>query len=140
MGKFNQATAAAVVAVAAAVFSSQLVACKGKDGPQFSSEHPRIYIGNNAERLRGLLADERPAATHFKDLVDPQIGKGGLYDFRAWHVALMGQLTGEPQYCNFAVAQIEAYVESEYALIRARAQRRRRVPLDAEGEDGPYRG
>lgn len=95
-----------------------IAACGGEgEGPTFEAEHPRIYIEQNRDRLRAMLEDGRPAAQHFKYLVDLQVDGQDLYDFRAWTVALMGQLTGEPRYCEFAVAQIDAYVDGERALI-----------------------
>ncbi len=100
------------------VLAAAAPACGGGDGgPTFPENHPRIYLPQQADRLRVLLAGNDPAATRFAEIVDYQLDGGNLYDFRAWNVALMGQLTGEPRYCEFAVAQVDALVAENEAAI-----------------------
>jgi hypothetical protein len=81
---------------------------------------PRLLVGDAATitRLRSLLSGGATSATKFKQAVDRQVAGGDLYDFQPWNVALMGQVTGTPSYCNYAVAQTDAFVSSEEALIK----------------------
>ncbi|MEZ4367490.1 MAG: hypothetical protein R2939_14625 [Kofleriaceae bacterium] len=106
-----------ITVVATAV--TMAAACGGGEpgGPTFPEEHPRIYLPGERDRLVGLLAAEHPAAVRFKAAVDGQVDGADHYAFEAWMVALMGQLTGEPQYCAFAVADVDAKVAAEEARI-----------------------
>jgi hypothetical protein len=97
-----------------------LVACGGDDGgPSFAADHPRIYLAANRARLEASLAENGPAAARFREIVDLQLGGSDIYGFEAWNAALLGQLTGEPQYCAYAVATVDAVVAAEEALIAA---------------------
>ena len=108
------------VAAVAAIFS--LGACGGggddAPGPTFADDHPRIYLERNRERLAASLEAGEPAALRFKEIVDLQVREGAdLYDFHGWFAALIGQLTGDPVYCQYAVGLIDEQVTSEEALI-----------------------
>jgi hypothetical protein len=89
----------------------------GPGGPVFPENHPRIYLPQQGERLRALLDAGDPAATRFAEITDYHVDGGNLYDFRGWMVALMGQLTGDPRYCEFAIAQVDALVAENEAAI-----------------------
>jgi hypothetical protein len=95
-----------------------LAACGGGgSGPNFATDHPRIYIANNKDRLKAALAAGEPAAVAFQTSVDEQLGGANLYNFQASDAALMGQLTGDAKYCQYAVQQTDTTVNAELALI-----------------------
>ncbi|MGE3547397.1 MAG: hypothetical protein AB7L28_25960, partial [Kofleriaceae bacterium] len=85
--------------------------------PSYPMQHPRIYLTANAARLKAALADGRPAATRFRSIADNWVNGADIYEFKAWNAALLGQLTGDPKYCNAAVADIEAQVSSAESAI-----------------------
>src|SRR4051812_49058045 len=82
-------------------------ACGSPDGPDFKSEHPRIFVDANRTRLTTALANKTPAAMRFAGMVDRAVAGEDVYGFSAWNAALMGQLTGDSKYCRAAVAQID---------------------------------
>jgi hypothetical protein len=96
-----------------------LAACGGGDdgGPSFSDEHPRIYLQANKERLAAELAAGGPAAKRFKESVDLWVGGNDIYGMEGWQAALVGQLTGDPKYCKFAVAEVDKQVDSATKAI-----------------------
>jgi hypothetical protein len=79
---------------------------------------PRILVSHapTLERLRQLLAADAPSARRFKASVDAQVANGGP-NLPAWQVALMGQVTNDVRYCNYAVAKTDEFVASEEARI-----------------------
>ncbi|MCW5808233.1 MAG: hypothetical protein KIT31_38140 [Deltaproteobacteria bacterium] len=81
----------------------------GPGGPDFATEHPRIFVAANREALVANLAT--PAGERFRAMVDRQVGGGDIYGFQAWNAALLGQLTGDAKYCAYAVAHIDREVE-----------------------------
>ena len=88
-------------------------------GPTYGTDHPRIYLAKNKPRLQALLTAGGASAMRFKSIVDDQLGGADLYQFDAWFVALIGQLTGDPKYCKFAIAQIDQRVSSELDLANS---------------------
>ncbi|MEP9358152.1 hypothetical protein [Sphingomonas sp. KR3-1] len=82
---------------------------------------PRILVSNAATiaNLKAQLGSNAPAATRFKQSVDLQVANSNVYGMEPWHVALMSQVTGQANYCTYAVAKTDAYVASEEALIAA---------------------
>ncbi len=106
--------------VVVAVALGGLGACGGDDapGPTFADDHPRIYLERNRERLTAALEAGEPAALRFREIVDLQVREGAdLYDFQGWFAALIGQLTGDPVYCEYAVGLVDEHVAAEEALI-----------------------
>jgi hypothetical protein len=97
--------------------------------PTFPTEHPRIYLAANRDRLVAALADRTPGAVKFKQRVDQWVDGGDLWGFRAWNAALMGQLTGEAKYCRAAIADVEAQVLAAEAA--AAGGNRPEVTLDS---------
>ena len=95
-----------------------VVGCGGSDGgPSYATEHPRIFIKANRDRLNADLAAQTPAAMRFKSTVDRFVGGSEIWGFQAWNAALLGQLSGDPKYCAAAVAAIDAQVrEAEQAI------------------------
>ncbi|MDX2087641.1 MAG: hypothetical protein SFX73_07315 [Kofleriaceae bacterium] len=87
--------------------------------PTYPTQHPRIYIGANRQRLTSALATGRPAATRFRSVVDNWVAGTDYWGFRSWSAALMGQLTADPKYCTKAVAVVEAQVTAAEAAIAA---------------------
>ncbi|HEY4055532.1 MAG TPA: hypothetical protein VGM39_02950 [Kofleriaceae bacterium] len=85
--------------------------------PTYPDQHPRIYLGPNKDRLTQALSAGTAPATRFKTVVDQWVGGADLWGFDAWNAALMGQLTGQPQYCAKAVATVEAQVVAAEAKI-----------------------
>ena len=101
-----------------AVVALGLVACGGDDGgPTFAKDHPRIYLPQDRDRLTALVAADGPAWQRFKRIVDLELEGTDIYAFQAWYAALVGQLTGEAKYCDWAVAHIDDQVDAELALI-----------------------
>lgn len=88
-------------------------------GPLVLGDHPRILVpdgGDVRTRLMGSLAGG-PGA-RFRGMVDTELdAPGTIYAFRQSDAALIGVLTGEARYCTHAVAQTDAFVTSEEALI-----------------------
>lgn len=87
--------------------------------PVYPTAHPRIYLGPNAARLETSLAAHGPEATRFKSVVDAWVGGANTWGFQVWNAALVGQLTGQPQYCTAAVASVDAQVTAAEAAIAA---------------------
>jgi len=87
----------------------------GGGGPSFATDHPRIYISANKDRLVAALAG--PAGQRFKSTVDRFVGGDDIYAFPAWNAALMGQLSGDPSYCTAAIAAIDTQVNAAQAQI-----------------------
>ncbi len=85
--------------------------------PEYATDHPRVYLSRNRERLAAAWQADGPGVARFSYLVDAQLGGADLYDWHAWFTALAGQLTGEARYCAAAVAQADAFVASEEAAI-----------------------
>jgi hypothetical protein len=85
--------------------------------PIYAEDHPRIYLARNRDRLVAALTAETPAANKFKQMVNRWVNGQDVYDFHAWYAALMGQLTGEPQYCAAAIADVDAFVIAETEMI-----------------------
>jgi len=85
--------------------------------PTYPTQHPRIYIAANQQRLQAALASQSPAARRFKQVVDSWVGGADVYNFSAWNAALMGQLTGQPQYCQKAIAAVDAQVSAAESAI-----------------------
>ncbi len=128
--------------VRAAVFMTcgavAVSACGGGGGPNFADDHPRIYIADNRDRLAQALEDGHPAAVRFKELVDLQLGGADLYDFQAWNAALIGQLTGDARYCEYAVGLVDERVAEEEATIAGGGAPR--AAYDSYLEVGPLIG
>lgn len=82
---------------------------------------PRILVSDIATitSLRSQLSSNAPAAVRFKQSVDLQVANSNVYGMEPWHVALMGQVTGQADYCKYAVSKTDSYVASEEALIAA---------------------
>jgi hypothetical protein len=85
--------------------------------PVYPTQHPRIYIAANKQRLQDALTAQTPAAKSFKQVVDSWVNGGDVYGFGVWNAALMGQLTGQPQYCQKAIAAVDAQVSAAESAI-----------------------
>ena len=87
--------------------------------PSFATSHPKVLLNHAATKLclQQLLAGGAAAATRFKSMVDRQMSGGNVYGFQAWYAALLYQVTGNASYASYAVAQVDAFVSSEEALI-----------------------
>lgn len=96
---------------------ASIAGCGGGDGPSFAKDHPRIYLPRNRDRLEALVAADAPTWARFKNIVDIQVDGGNIYGFEAWYAALVGQLTGEARYCEYAVGQIDEMVLAENERI-----------------------
>jgi len=90
--------------------------------PTFAATHPKVLLNHAATKLclQQLLAGGAASATRFKAMVDRQMSNNNVYGFQAWYAALLYQVTGELSYATYAVAQIDAFVSSEEALINQR--------------------
>ena len=97
-----------------------VVGCGGDGGPSFPDQHPRVFLAQNKARLVQALADGKPEAKRFADMVDTWMADpagSNIYNFVEWYAALMGQLTGDPKYCKAAVASLDKAVADEEATI-----------------------
>lgn len=90
--------------------------------PTYPTAHPRIYLTPNKARLQAALAANTTAASRFRTTVDNQVGGANYWEFRAWNIALMGQLSGDAKYCTAAIAQVDTFVASEERAIAAGTQ------------------
>lgn len=88
--------------------------------PMFPDEHPRIYLNDaNRARLSEALAAESSAAVRFRDMVDGQMGGNDNWGFEAHYAALLGALTGDTNYCTYAITSVDAWVTGEEQRIGA---------------------
>lgn len=87
--------------------------------PTYPTAHPRIYLTPNRARLEATLAANTSAASKFRAKVDAWIGGADIWGFQAWNAALLGQLSGNPNYCEKAIAAVEAQVTAAEAKIAA---------------------
>jgi hypothetical protein len=85
--------------------------------PTYPTQHPRIYISANKQRLQAALTAQTPAAMRFKQTVDSWASGGDVYGFGVWNAALMGQLTGQAQYCQKSIAAVDAQVSAAESAI-----------------------
>ncbi len=89
----------------------------GSDGPEFSADHPRIYMKSRKDALVAALKAGQPEAMRFKDMVDRWVGGGDVYNFFSWNAALVGQLTGDPKYCAAAIKDVDQQVNDATSQI-----------------------
>ncbi|HEX8107505.1 MAG TPA: hypothetical protein VF516_07235 [Kofleriaceae bacterium] len=89
----------------------------GVDGPEFSADHPRIYMKSRKDALVAALQAGQPEAKRFKDMVDGWVGGGDVYNFFSWNAALLGQLTGDPKYCAAAIKDVEQQVNDATSQV-----------------------
>jgi hypothetical protein len=82
----------------------------GGSGPEFSADHPRIYMKSHKDELAAALKAGQPEAMRFKAMVDRWVGGGDVYNFFSWNAALLGQLTGDPKYCAAAIKDVDQQV------------------------------
>ncbi len=88
--------------------------------PVFPDEHPRICLKEvNRARLSDALAADAGPAVRFRDMVDGQMGGGDYWGFEAYYAALLGALTGEANYCTYAITSVDDWVTSEEQRIGA---------------------
>lgn len=82
--------------------------------------HPRILLspGRVAE-LQNRYAANGAAVTRFRQTVDLAVGGTNIYGFEAWNAALMRHVSGNINYCTWAVQRVDSYVASEETLINA---------------------
>src|SRR5215831_2005628 len=91
--------------------------CSGGGGPEFSSDHPRIYIQSHKAALSDALSKGTPAAMRFKASVDRWVGGADVYNLSPWNAALLGQLTGDPKYCAAAIKAVDKQVSDAETAI-----------------------
>ena len=110
--------------------------------PTVPTDHPRIYLPRNAERLRGLIASNDPTATRFlnltADLRSRSYSSLRISAYSMQQFALVAQLTGDLSYCTFAVTGVEQYVAAEEERIEN--GERAEVAYDSYLEVGPIIG
>lgn len=87
--------------------------------PIYATTHPKVLLNDAATKscLQQLLAANVPAALRFKSMVDGQLAGANHYAFEPWFAALLYQVTGQAEYGAYAVAQSDAFVAAEEALI-----------------------
>jgi hypothetical protein len=70
-------------------------------------------------RLRNALAARTAPAVRFKAMVDSQMAGGNNWNFQPWYAGLMAHVTGDVNYCKFAVNETDKFVQGEEVLIRS---------------------
>jgi hypothetical protein len=121
--------------------SDQFSSIPLRSGYRFSQlGSPRLLISDAATltRLRTGLKRGDASAVRFQAMVDAQMQGAEIYGFQPWFAALLGQLTGNETYCQYAVQQTERFVLSEEVLISA--GERATVANDSYLEVGPLIG
>ena len=98
--------------------------------PPIPATHPRILlVGAELARFQNDLATQRPAMKRFKEqMVDLQVGGADIYGYEAWYSAMMGVVTGQPQYCAHAVQMTDAFLDAEALQDPQRRRSPRRAP------------
>ncbi len=90
-------------------------------GVTFANNHPRIYINDNKTRLQAMLSSNLTVATRFKSAIDSRLGSTWTdlqsSGFSLWQFALLGQLTGDAQYCAKAITLLDQFVSGEETRI-----------------------
>jgi hypothetical protein len=101
---------------------------------------PRILLSHapTVARLQAMLASGAASATRFRAYVDAQLQGSKAYGFEPWHAALLGPLTQEARYCQWAVKETEQFVQAEEA--RVESGQRLQVEADSYLEVGPHIG
>ena len=69
------------------------------------------------EKLKGKLERQEAPAVRFLNAANAEANGANQHAFPAWSVALLYQLTDERRYCDFAVHEIEEFVQSEEQMI-----------------------
>jgi hypothetical protein len=111
-----------VVLVGLAGVTGSSGACSGSgggSGPEFSSDHPRIYLNSHKDALSASLKAGGQAATRFKASADRWVAGSDVYNFSPWNAALVGQLTGDAKYCDAATKAIDKQVNDATAQVAA---------------------
>jgi hypothetical protein len=84
----------------------------------FPVEHPRIYLNaTERARLTSALDAGTPSAVRFRQMIDAQLVLQNIYDFKAWHAALLYVLTGNEVYGDYALTLVDQRVQGEEARI-----------------------
>jgi hypothetical protein len=85
---------------------------------------PGVLVSNQVllQGLRNSLAANEPAALRFKTMVDQQLAGADFWGFENWNAALVGVVTGESRYCDYAVRTVDDFVTSEERAIAAGSQ------------------
>jgi hypothetical protein len=106
-------------AIWGAVLVLGLAACGGSggDGPEFSADHPRIYMKSRKDALAAALKAGQPEAMRFKTTVDRWVAGEDVYNFFSWNAALLGQLTGDPKYCAAAIKDVDKQVDDATSAV-----------------------
>ncbi len=87
-----------------------------------ATANPRVLLNDAAtlSRLQSALSSNSAGAARFRTMVNNELAAPGTnYAFQGWFAALMYRLTGTASYGTFAVNKIDAFVNSEMALINA---------------------
>lgn len=69
------------------------------------------------EKLKGKLDRQEAPAVRFLNAANSEANGANQHAFPAWSVAMLYHLTDERRYCDFAVQEIEEFVQSEEQLI-----------------------
>lgn len=80
---------------------------------------PRVLVSDpeTINHLRTQLA--LPSGQRFRHSVDLIVSGTDVYGMEGWHAALMGQITGQQRYCDYAVRETQAFVTAEEGRIAA---------------------
>jgi hypothetical protein len=89
----------------------------GGDGPEFSADHPRVYMKSHKDTLAAALKAGQPEAMRFKSMVDRWVAGEDVYNFFSWNAALLGQLTGDPRYCAAAIKDVDKQVNDATSQV-----------------------
>jgi hypothetical protein len=99
--------------------AAQAVVDPARVNYRVAAAHPRILL-NHAATLAHITQQWRSrasSAVRFQEMVDAQMAGRDQYGFQPWFAALAFRMTGDALYARFAVAQTDAWVAAEEALI-----------------------
>jgi hypothetical protein len=97
----------------------------GKVGatPVIAATHPKVLLNHalTVSCLKAQIKSREETYRRFREFVDTELA-GGVAQFKQfgyqeWFAALVWQLTGYPEYRDFAVARIDQFVHAEEARI-----------------------
>ena len=87
-------------------------------GPVIPAAHPRLLSAELPRLRTQFVTAPTEAAARFRGVVDYEVAHPGTYwGYSQWYTALAGVLTGTATYCTAAIAQTDAMVAAEEALI-----------------------
>lgn len=99
------------------LLTPMLTSCGGGSPPYFKEAHPRISQGLPLATVQAALDSQRSDVLRAFNVAQAWKEGTEVWGFRGIDAVFWGRLTGDPEFCERAVAQIDAYVAAEEALL-----------------------